>query len=170
MSHSQLKDEIVGYVLDEFDANVPLYLILHAIHEAGEIDVTINAIRECLLLYGRITSFNQPIVAARGRTGQSAALTNDFTKNVYNSNDARTQYSPTRHPTVEVLALHWNSQAGQASLTGWDVEADEFAKSAHTQGQTVSQIADSLHKKGYLVSAVQVFTSMTRQGLSNVRW
>lgn len=170
MSQSQLKDKIVGYVLDEFDANVPLDLILHAIHEAGEIDVTINAIRECLLLYGRITSLNQPIDAARGRTAQSAALTNDFKKNVYNSNGARTQYPLTLHPTVEFPALHGNSQAGQATSTGWDVEADEFTKSAHTQGQTVPQIADSLHKKGYLVSAVQVFTSMTRQGLSNVRW
>lgn len=156
-------------MLEEFDGNVPLDLILHAIHEAGEIDVTINAIRECLLLYGRIKSLNQPIVAARGRQAQSAALTNAFTKNLYNSDDARTQYPLKLHPTVEVPALHCNSRAGQATLTGWDAEADEFAKSAHTQGQTAPQIADSLHKKGYLVSAVHVLTSLTRQGVSNVR-
>ena len=88
MSKFQLKDEIVNYVLDRFDGNVPLHLILQAIHEAGEIDVTINAIRECLLLYGRITSLNQPIVVARKRPAQNAAPTNAFTKNVYYSDGA----------------------------------------------------------------------------------
>ncbi len=118
MSQFQLRDEIVDYVLDEFDGNVPLHLILQAIHEAGEIDVTMNAIRECLLLYGRITSLNQPIVAAHGRPAQSAALTNAFTRIVYNSDGARTQYPLMLHPAVEVPALHWNSQAEQATLTG----------------------------------------------------
>lgn len=170
MSQSQLKDEIIDYVIDEFDGNVPLDLILHAIHEAGEIDVTINAIRECLLLYRRIKSLNQPIVTAPGRPAHSAALTNAFKKNVYNSDGVRAQCYPTLHPAVEVPALNWNSQAEQATLTGWDAEADEFAKSAHDQGQAVPQIADSLYKKGYLVSQVQIFTSLTRQGVSKVRW
>lgn len=51
MSHSPVMDECVDYVLDEFDAYVPLHRILYQIHRAGYEDVTLIAIRECLLLY-----------------------------------------------------------------------------------------------------------------------
>lgn len=142
MSYSQLREENIDYVLDEFDARVPLHLILQELHVAGYVDVTMTAIKECLLLYGRIKSLNEPIIAARGQSARCAAPASAFYENPNNSDDARTQDPLTPDPAVEVPALRCNSQAEQAPSPGLDAEADECAKSAHTQEQTPPQIAE----------------------------
>lgn len=169
MSNSQLMEENIDYVLDEFDAGVPLHLTLHELHRAGYESVTMTAIKECLLLYGRITSLNQPIVATREPSAPSTVPAHPFYHNPNNSDDARTQDPLTPKPAVEVSAPSLNPNAEQAPSSAWDAEADEFAKSAHTEGQTVPQIAESLCRNGYSASVAQVATSLTSQGVSNVR-
>lgn len=106
----------------------------------------INAIRECLLLYGLITTLNQPIIAPRGQPVQSAEPIYIFRQEPNKSDDARAQDPLKPKPAVEVPALCGNSQAEQAASSGRDAAADELAKKAHTQGQTVPQITESLHR------------------------
>lgn len=170
MSHSQLSEENIDYVLDEFDAGVELNLILNELHVAGYVGVTITAIQECLQLYGRIASLNQPIVAARGQSAQSAAPANAFQQNPNNPDDSRTHDPLTPPEALEVPALRWNSPVEQASSFSWDAEADEFAKGAHSRGLTVPEIAASLCRNGYSASTAQVVASLNGQGVSNVRW
>lgn len=155
----------MDYVLDEFDGLVPLHRILYQLHVAGYRDMTIIDIRECLLLYGRIKSLNEPIVPARGQPAQSAVPTFIIRPNI--SDDTRTQEPLTSNPAVDLPAPHWISQAQQASSSGWDAAADDFAKSAHTQGQTALQITESLYSNGFSTSVSQVVTSLTRQAVSN---
>lgn len=170
MSHSPVTDECVDYILDEFDAYVPLHRILYQIHRAGYEDVTIIAIRECLLLYHRIKSVDQPILPESGQPAQSGHPIYLFRHKANQLADARTQDSAvTPNAAIEAPGVNWISQAQQATSSGWDAAADEFAKNAHAQGQTALQIRESLYRNGFSTSEALVVTSLTRQAVSNVR-
>lgn len=158
MPYSQLSEENIDYVLDEFDANVQLDDTLHELHRAGYVGVTMATIRECLHQYGRISSLNQPIVAGRGQSAPCATPTNSFQQNPENPNTERTRDTPTPPPDVEVPPLRWNS------------EADRISLDLYHSGKRVPQISAQLCSNGYKVTSEQVAASLTSQGEQNLRW
>lgn len=172
MSHYTLEDECVDYVLDEYDQCVPLHRILYQIHRAGFENVTIIAIRECLLFYRRIKRLDEPILPRPGQPAQSSppVYLIRHKASLNNSDDASTTQDPVvaPNPAVEVPGVSWISQSQQASLFGWDAAADEFAKDAHAQGKTAPEIRELLYRNGFATTEALVVTSLTRQAVSNV--